>query len=102
MVKDPVKITKKYLKFYFWIDVLSAIPFDNFVDNGILRYISLVKIFRLYRFQQIIYSIGFGPNTRAKIRIVQIILTMMMMVHWTSCYFHQMTEFEYQQNMGLE
>lgn len=50
MVKDPVKITKKYLKFYFWIDVLSAIPFDNFVDNGILRYISLVKIFRLYRF----------------------------------------------------
>jgi hypothetical protein len=102
MVKDPVKIAKKYIKFYFWIDLLSAIPFDNFVDNGILRYISLVKIFRLYRFQQIIYSIGFGPNTRAKIRIVQIILTMMMMVHWTSCYFHQMTEFEYQQNIGLE
>lgn len=95
IVNDPKKIAKRYLKFYFWIDVLSAIPFDNFVDNGLLRYISLIKIFRLYRFQQIIYNIGFGPNTRAKIRIIQIIVTMLIIIHWTTCYFYSMTEFEH-------
>jgi hypothetical protein len=51
IVRDPVKITKRYLRFYFWVDLLSAIPFDNFVDSGLLRYISLIKVFRLYRFQ---------------------------------------------------
>jgi len=26
---DPKKIAIRYLKFYFWIDVLSAIPFED-------------------------------------------------------------------------
>lgn len=95
IVKDPVMIAKNYLQFYFWVDLLSAIPFDNFVDSGLLRYISLIKIFRLYRFQQVIYSIGFGQNTRAKIRIIQIIVTMMIIIHWTTCYFYQITDSEF-------
>lgn len=49
LVKSPKKIAMKYLKFYFWVDFVSAIPFDNFSDNTILRYISLVKVFRLLR-----------------------------------------------------
>ena len=70
LIKDPKKIAMRYLKFYFWIDSVSAIPFDNFSDSGLLRYVSLVKTLRLLRLQGIINSIGYGPSTRAKIRIV--------------------------------
>ena len=27
-VRNPWKIAKRYLKFYFWIDLISALPFD--------------------------------------------------------------------------
>jgi hypothetical protein len=70
LIKGPKKIAMRYLKFYFWIDSVSAIPFDNFSDSGLLRYVSLVKTLRLLRLQGIINSIGYGPSTRAKIRIV--------------------------------
>ena len=70
VIKKPSRIARRYLKFYFWIDLVSAIPFDIFADSGLIRYIGLIKIFRLIRLQGIINSIGFGPSTRAKIRII--------------------------------
>ena len=92
LVKDPVKIAKRYLKFYFWIDLVSAIPFDTFTDSGLLRYISLVKVFRLLRLQGIINIIGFGPVIRAKIRIMQLIMMLLILFHWTTCYLYAITD----------
>ena len=71
---------------------MSAIPFDNFSDSGLLRYISLVKTLRLLRLQGIINSIGYGPSTRAKIRIVQLAISLLILFHWTTCYFFSITD----------
>ena len=30
-VRDPWLIAKRYLKFYFWIDLISALPYDLIV-----------------------------------------------------------------------
>ena len=49
IVREPSKIALRYLKFYFWIDSISAVPFDLFIDSGWLRYTSLVKVIRLQR-----------------------------------------------------
>jgi hypothetical protein len=49
IVSNPKKIAIKYLKFFFWVDALSAIPFDYFIESGFLRYIGLIKVFRLFR-----------------------------------------------------
>ena len=95
LIKDPKKIAIRYLKFYFWIDLVSAIPFDNFSDSGLLRYISLVKTLRLLRLQGIINSIGYGPSTRAKIRIVQLVISLLILFHWTTCYFFNITDANY-------
>ena len=92
LIKDPKKIAIRYLKFYFWIDLVSAIPFDNFSDSGLLRYISLVKVFRLLRMQKIINSIGYGQSTRAKIRIIQLVVSLLILFHWTTCYFFNITD----------
>ena len=52
--RDPIKIAQRYLKWYFWIDLISAFPFDLFIDSGMLRYSSLVKIFRLLRLNKFV------------------------------------------------
>ena len=52
--RDPKKIAIKYLKFYFWVDLLSGVPIDVITDNPILRLITLVKVLRLNRFKKFI------------------------------------------------
>lgn len=69
-VSSPKLIALRYVKFYFWIDLISSIPFDLFIDNGILRYCSLVKVFRLFRFKYIIQFLGLSTQTQGKIRII--------------------------------
>ena len=48
-VREPWRITKRYLKFYFWIDLLSVIPFNLISDSGYLYCLQLLKIIRLSR-----------------------------------------------------
>ena len=88
IIRDPVKIAQRYLMFYFWIDLISAIPFDLFVDSGLLRYSSLVKVFRLLRLETLVSYLDFGVDTRAKIRIFYLISSLIMIIHWTTCYFY--------------
>jgi hypothetical protein len=35
-VRKPCLIAKRYLKFYFWVDLLSVIPFDLISGSGYL------------------------------------------------------------------
>ena len=86
-IKDPVLIAKKYLKFYFWIDLLSVIPFDLIKGNPHLRMVSLVKILRLFRLKKIISFMNLNVDTRALIRITQTIMTFIVITHWATCYF---------------
>ena len=56
--RDPKKIAKRYLGKYFIIDLLSAIPFQFFVDYqeaySFLILFPLFKTLRLYRLEKII------------------------------------------------
>lgn len=88
IVKDPKKIAIKYLKFFFWVDTLSAFPFDYFVKEGFLRYIGLIKVFRLLRLKTAISNLGLGASMRAKIRIIQLIIVLLISIHLTTCYLY--------------
>ena len=88
-------IAIKYLKFFFWVDALSAIPFDYFVDRGFLRYIGLIKVFRLFRMKTVINNLGFGAGTRAQIRIVQLIIILLMAIHLSTCYLFAIVSSNY-------
>ena len=56
--RNPTLIAKRYVKSYFIIDLLSAIPFDLFVDYdskvSFLLLFPLLKTLRLYRLKKII------------------------------------------------
>lgn len=89
-------IAKRYLKFYFWVDLLGCLPFDHFTNIASLHILSLLKTVRLLRFQKLIHFIGIGTGTRSKIRMIQLILTMLMFIHWATCYFYVIVTKNYQ------
>jgi hypothetical protein len=47
--RDPTKIAKNYIKTFFFIDLMSGIPFDLLTNNIFFQLLSLVKIVRLTR-----------------------------------------------------
>ena len=90
-IRDPKKIAWRYLKFYFWIDLISAIPFDLIVENSFLRLVSLVKVFRLFRLKRIVSFLNIDISTRAKIRILYLAIELIIAIHWAACYFYSIT-----------
>ena len=81
-------IAIRYLKFYFWVDLLGCMPFDLFTDLATLRSLSLLKIVRMFRFQKLLHFIGVGSEIRSQLRIIQIIITMLIFIHCATCYFY--------------
>jgi len=95
-VTNPYRIVINYLKFYFWVDLLSAIPFENITDNKVVRYIALVKVLRLLRLQKIINFMNFELKKRAIIRVLFLIITILIINHWVTCYFYYMTHMNWE------
>ena len=95
-IRDPWLITKKYLKGYFWVDLLSVIPFDLISDNGYLYCLQLVKIIRLYRLNQVITYMNTSAYIQGKIRLSYIVMRFFIIIHWTTCFFYSLTIKNYQ------
>jgi hypothetical protein len=95
VVKDPVLIAKNYIKFFFWVDLLSAIPFDYFIKDGFLIYIGMIKVFRLLRLKKVIDNLGFSAKSIAKIRIIQLVVMLLMVIHLATCYLYSIVTIDY-------
>ena len=59
-IRDPKEIARQYVKFYFWIDLISGLPLDLVTENYYLRLLVLVKIIRLRRLKRIITFLNFS------------------------------------------
>lgn len=82
------KIAIRYLKFFFWIDLLASIPFEHITANSLLCIIRMIKVPRLLRFNEIIHFFGFTDEMKANIRIAQLIVALVILIHWTACLFY--------------
>ena len=65
LVVDRQKICTRYISFWFWIDLISALPFDEMIDASItspqqLRSVKLVRIIRLTRLGKLYKLTKFG------------------------------------------
>jgi hypothetical protein len=87
-IRNPWTIAKQYLKFYFWVDLISGLPLDLITDNHYLRLLVLVKIVRLRRLKKIITFLNFSLYTRVRIRVFYLIARMLIIMHWVTCFFH--------------
>ena len=90
-VRQPWLITKRYLRFYFWVDLLSVIPFDLISDSGYLYSLQLIKIIRLYRLDNIITYMKTPHYIQVKIRLFYIVMRFFIIIHWTTCFFYTLT-----------
>lgn len=84
--KDPVLIAKRYLKFYFWIDLLAAIPYQAFSSKPGLRFFALLKISRLIRINKILLVMRIDAKSRTKLKVVYLVLSTVILIHWITCY----------------
>jgi len=98
-IRDPKVIAKSYLKFYFWVDFLSAVPFDLFSRSFALYCVQLLKIVRLFRLGQIITYLNASTQTQSRMRLLYILMRFFIIIHWTSCLFYYQLNHNYENQM---
>jgi len=89
--RDPKKIAKNYIKTFFFIDLMSGIPFDLISDNTVLKLLSLIKIVRLKRLELVITYLRMDKESRKRIRIIFLTIRIVMICHWVACSFYKVT-----------
>ena len=86
-VRDPWKIARRYMKFYFWIDLISALPFDMIFNNSTVELLTMVKIIRLARLDKVISFMNFDTHARSRIRVTYRVLKLVIIIHWVTCMY---------------
>eukprot|EP01083_Nonionella_stella_P217283 780208_1 len=94
LVHDPYDIAKRYFVTWFWIDLISSIPFQLLVNNenyfifGLLRCLKIlrvIKIVRIYiKFKKKIVS----RNIRSFIKLSNLLLSMVLFAHFSACFWY--------------
>ena len=87
--RDKRLIAIRYFKFYFWVDSLAALPYRK-MGLGSLKMLKLVKILRLFRLQRIISFLKFETKTRRNIRLLYLLITLLIIIHFVTCYLYSL------------
>ncbi|XP_021960704.1 potassium/sodium hyperpolarization-activated cyclic nucleotide-gated channel 1 [Folsomia candida] len=97
VILEKRTIAKNYVKFWFWIDLLSSIPYDTlyfFVSSlpnhetyfNVLRILSILKILRIFRVSLGVRRIQCAFEiTEIYTRLLNYILTVLIVAHWLTC-----------------
>ena len=87
-VRDRKRIARRYLKFWFWIDVLSIIPYEllfggsTAVSGKWLKASKWGKLPRLLRLGKLVrLDMNFAQNWHT----IRVLLITMFAVHWFAC-----------------
>ena len=103
LIDDPVLIAKRYLRFWFWFDVLTSFPFDFVFTREsdvegfasyikILRLVRVIRMFRIVRVVRILSqsraAFKFSPSTIHKFNILKIAMVFMFFAHFFACLWY--------------
>jgi hypothetical protein len=94
-VLSHLLIARNYLRFWFWIDFVSIIPFDLIAlliqDNNIkgirlVRLLRLLKLFRIFRLSRILQRWEQRMTMKySTLALLKFAFGMLMLAHWLSC-----------------
>lgn len=105
-VKDRRRIARNYLKFWFWIDLLSCLPLDLFIllfvgnRNGNLKGTQLVRIIRLARLLKLIRHLKLGKvNVFIEkmswnpliLKLLKLLGNILLVAHLLACFWYYIT-----------
>lgn len=98
-VDDKAQIACLYLRFQFWIDLISTVPFDTIlglfmnkeaVKNATL--FSICKIIRIFRLEKIISAMTSTEDVKLTLRLFKLCAIIIIYIHLTSCMFFWMAK----------
>lgn len=93
-VWDPKMIAKKYiLGGRFWIDLISAIPFEEFFTKGsalrdVAAILGMLKAVRVLRLSKVIQNLNIRQDIKAYLKVLKLIFYLFMYIHIIACIFH--------------
>jgi CRP-like cAMP-binding protein len=104
-VTNKNQIVWQYLRFWFWIDLLSTIPFDSIMqwsshsvivgaEAGALRMIRIFRLVRLFKFFRLAKSGGTLHKLRLNPSLVDLLLLITQIFyisHLFACFWHFLT-----------
>jgi len=107
LITDRSLIAKKYLEFWFWIDLISTIPFDDIINAVVLlengsniSVIRLIRMIRLTRMLKLIRTFKLGRMAKhfeylninpALTGIVQLVGQIFFVAHVLCCFWFFIT-----------
>lgn len=92
-VTEHRKVVTRYLKGYFWIDLVASMPIDNFYlrfgdvqeDSEFIQLSDLLKLNRILRLSRIIRLMRAREDVKGFAKLLQLTLYLVVWVHLTGC-----------------
>lgn len=109
LVMDRVKILRNYLSFWFWIDIFSTIPIDNFFGSSnssgsnprtflryikIIRVLKLLKLIRLTKLKIMIIKIKDRISNKkvlSLITVFKLLIYLLLVAHFYACLMYSVS-----------
>lgn len=101
LITCPILIAKRYLRFWFWFDLITSFPFDYILGGfhqgfahyfKVLRLIRLIRVFRIIRVIRLLNHTGgkvrFSSSTLYKLSIFKIMFSMAFIAHLMACLWY--------------
>ena len=116
LITDRLVVTLEYLKFWFWVDVVSTVPFDELLSLALgmrstkLQSFRLVRVFRLLRLIKLVRFVKFSrliihlENLHinpALINVMGVFVQMVFATHLSACFWFFITTKEVIGNSGV-
>jgi CRP-like cAMP-binding protein len=92
VVRDGLKIAKRYMATWFPIDLAASLPLEMIVlwfgvANANLTYLAMLKTPRLLRLGRLLRFLEKLKNANI-FRIIRLMALMCLVAHWTACVWH--------------
>ena len=119
LIDRRAKIASNYLKFWFWIDIISSFPYDDVISSfqssasnsntmllKFFRFLKFVKIVRLIRalklkrlfaklegimFYYIVEYISFASVINSILSFLKLCVLILCIAHWCACIWFSIT-----------
>ncbi|CAD8051307.1 unnamed protein product [Paramecium primaurelia] len=88
-----------YLKFWFWLDLISSLPYDYFVEGGNVQMIRMLRFFKFLKVIKMIKAFKLkllirrletflGNDFSSFMEFIKLTFIIVVLAHWSACIFN--------------
>ncbi|CAD8147487.1 unnamed protein product [Paramecium octaurelia] len=95
-----------YLKFWFWLDLISSLPYDYFVEGGNVQMIRMLRFFKFLKVIKMIKAFKLkllirrletflGNGFSSFMEFIKLTFIIVVIAHWSACIFNLTNQDDY-------